>query len=54
MESMDIPPLGTLLAVWELSGAGTLKTCLAEEGEEEDEQWGEDCRGKCGKLSGWF
>lgn len=38
MESIDIPPLETLLAVWELSGAGALKTCLAEEGGEEDEQ----------------
>lgn len=34
MASMDIPPLGTLLAVYELSGAGALKTGLTEEDEQ--------------------
>lgn len=47
MESMDTPPLGTfmltLLVVLEPSGAGALNTGLAEEGQEEDEQGGEDC-----------
>lgn len=42
MESMDTPPLGTfmlmLLVVLEPSGAGALKTGLAEEEGEEDEQ----------------
>lgn len=44
---MDTPPRGTfmlmLLVVLEPSGAGALNTGLAEEGEEEDEQGGEDC-----------
>lgn len=42
MESMDTPPLGAfvlmLLGVLEPRGAGALKTGLAEEEEEEDEQ----------------
>lgn len=56
MESMDTPPRGTfmlmLLVVLEPSGAGALNTGLAEEGEEEDEQGGEDCAGGWGEESG--
>lgn len=56
MESMDTPPLGTLmltlLMLLELSGAGALKTGLAEEEEGEDEQGGEDCAGEWDEVSG--
>ena len=45
MESMDTPPLGTLvltlLVLLEPNGVGALNTGLAEE--EEDEQGGEGC-----------
>lgn len=56
MESMDTPPLGTfmltLLDALDPSGAGALKTGLAEEEGEEDEQWGEDCTGEWDDCGG--
>lgn len=52
MESIDTPPLGTLmlLVVLEPSGAGALNTGLADE--EEDEQGGEDWAGEWDGGSG--
>lgn len=58
MASMDTPPLGTfmltLLVELDPSGAGALNTGLAEEGQEEEEQGGEDCAEGWAEGSGWL